>query len=1120
MKCAQCGFENPSGIKFCGQCATPLKARCPACGFENPPSFKFCGQCANPLPSSTEPSPSVREPRAYTPKHLVEKILVSRSAIEGERKQVTVLFADIERSMELAEQVDAEEWHGLLDRFFAILAEGVHRFEGTINQFTGDGIMALFGAPIAHEDHAQRGCYAALHLSEALRRYGEEVKRTRGLGFAVRIGLNSGEVVVGKIGDDLRMDYTAQGHTVGLAARIEQLAGPDRAYVTEHTAALVSGFFRLRDLGKFELKGSREPVRVYELEGLGPIRTRLEASRARGFSRFVGREAEMKALEAALARALAGDGQAVGVVGDAGVGKSRLCYELAERCRARGIRLMEGHAPPHGKMIPLLTWIDLYRNDFGITAEDSDETARDKIAGRILRLDESLAEGLTIMFDFLGVPDPTRPSPAMDPEARHRQLLEITQRLARARSRREPAVALFEDLHWMDGGSEAFLAAMIDVLPKTRMLVVVTFRPEYRAPWMQRSYYQQLSLVPLGAPAIAELLDGLLGRDSSLAGLTERIRERASGNPFFIEEIVQSLVEDGFLAGSRGAYQLVKPVERIEIPANVQSILAARIDRLPERQKDVLQIAAVIGKNFSAPVLERVAKAPEEELRALLRELVAAELVYAENLYPLAEYAFKHPLTQEVAYNSQLAERRARTHAAVARAIAELHGDKLDERAALLAHHFEAAGERLEAAKWHRRAARWLRSGNLAETLTHWRRVVELLEDLPESADVVPLALEGGAAVLRYGWILGISAGEADELFADGQRLATRAGDRRALAILTAQYAGIKAAHRDIDEYVRLSWEAVRLAEETGDAPLRAAVWPSLVRSHLLAGRLREALALSEQALSSVPEDPGFGTLLGYSPYLNLLQLRANLLAYAGRWPEAVVGFERMIAIAREQEQQVLVDTGSSDYGWWAAVFGDGPTALLNARRGIEVAEKLGNQMTRVYAYNALGAVELSAQRWSEAATALKQARRISQEMRTGEEAGVFTLAHLAEAHLGLGDPGGAREFAEKAVSEASRYRGLSSECFARLVQARVLLSVGGATEAATAATALERASALVEETGARCYEPFIRIERARLDRLSGDEPGCAREVALAHRLFTEMGAGAQAERIARGLAG
>src|SRR5437870_10057297 len=513
MRCPRCRHENRETARFCGECGASFGRgiACPRCATFNPVSQRFCDSCGQQLASTGTPE-RARDLRAYTPRHLIEKILTTRSALEGERKQVTVLFADMVDSMRLAERVDAEEWHRVLDRFFQILAAGIHRFEGTINQFTGDGVMALFGAPVAHEDHARRGCHAALHMMDELRGYAGGL-RVRGLEFSVRMGLNSGEVVVGTIGDDLRMDYTAHGHAVGLAARMEQVAGPERVYLTEHTVALVSGFFRLRDLGRFELKGVREPVRVYELEGIGPIRTRLEAYRERGLSRFGGRDGEMKALEAALTRALEGAGQIVGVVGDAGVGKSRLCWELAERCRARGIRFSEAHAPPHGKMIPLLPWIDLYRNYFGITEQDDDETARDKIAGRTLRLDESLAESLPILFDFLGVPDPARASPPMDPEARQRQLVELAQRLARAQSRREPVVQLFEDLHWMDGASEAFLAAMVDVLPQTRTLLVVTFRPEYRAPWMESACYQQLSLLPLGPAAIAQLLDSLLGRD-------------------------------------------------------------------------------------------------------------------------------------------------------------------------------------------------------------------------------------------------------------------------------------------------------------------------------------------------------------------------------------------------------------------------------------------------------------------------------------------------------------------------------------------------------------------------------------------------------------------------------
>jgi class 3 adenylate cyclase len=446
----------------------------------------FCNGCGQRLGVSARAAERV--PRAYTPKHLAEKILASKSALEGERKQVTVLFADVKGSMELAEQVDAEQWHGIMDRFFQLLAEGVHRFEGTVNQYTGDGIMALFGAPIAHEDHAQRACWAALHLGDGLRRYAEELKRTHGLLFSVRMGLNSGDVVVGRIGDDLRMDYTAQGHTVGLAQRMEQLADPGRAYVTGHTARLVAGYFRLRDLGRFAVKGLREPLGVHELEGAGALRTRLDVARARGLSRFVGRAGELAALEAALEHASAGQGQVVGVVAEAGTGKSRLCLEFVERCRARGIAVREARCVAHGKMLPFLPVLELLRAVFGVPESDSPLEARRKIAGHLLLIDRTLDEVLPIVFDFLAVPDPERPAPPMDPDARQRRLLGVVHRLVHARSAREVGVILFEDLHWIDGASEPFLESLVEAVSGTRTLLVTNFRPEYHAGWMRRSY--------------------------------------------------------------------------------------------------------------------------------------------------------------------------------------------------------------------------------------------------------------------------------------------------------------------------------------------------------------------------------------------------------------------------------------------------------------------------------------------------------------------------------------------------------------------------------------------------------------------------------------------------------
>src|SRR5437016_6982590 len=424
---APCGHENPTGAKFCTECAAPLARRCAACGAEPPPTAKFCPECAAPL--AAKPQAAAPDPRTYTPQHLAEKMLTSRAALEGERKQVTVLFADVKGSMELAEQLDAEAWSAIMQRFFRILADGVERFEGFVDKFTGDGIMALFGAPIAHEDHAQRACFAALHLRDEIARYATEVKREHGVGFSTRMGIHSGEVVVGTIGDDLRMSYTAQGHTVGLAQRMEALASPDTCYLTAATAALVGGYLQLEDLGDFRVKGVTEPIRVHRLVGAGAATTRLDVSRARGLSRFVGRDADMATLEAALAEAQPGHGQGVGVAAAAGTGKSRLCWEFAERCRARGITVNEGHAVAHGRSIPYLPVLEVCRAYYGIDDRDDDATVRDKIAGRLLLLDEGFREVLPVMFEFFRVPDPERPVPRMDPEAKQRQIFAALRKL-------------------------------------------------------------------------------------------------------------------------------------------------------------------------------------------------------------------------------------------------------------------------------------------------------------------------------------------------------------------------------------------------------------------------------------------------------------------------------------------------------------------------------------------------------------------------------------------------------------------------------------------------------------------------------------------------------------------
>ena len=1115
MKCPQCQHENPSGAKFCVECASPITQRCPACSTEAPPAAKFCPECAAPLTAKSQAAAPV--PLSYTPKHLADKILQSKSALEGERKQVTVLFADVKGSMELAEQLDPEQWHTILDRFFAILTDGVHRFEGTVNQYTGDGIMALFGAPIAHEDHAQRACYAALRLLDDLRNYAREVKRTHGLDFAVRIGLHSGAVVVGKIGDDLRMDYTAQGQTVGLAQRMEGLAEANTCFVTGATAALVAGYFALDDLGPFRVKGVAEPVAVFVLRGLGAVRTRFDASRARGLTHFVGRDEDMRTLEAALEQAQAGHGQVVGVVAQAGTGKSRLCFEFTERCRVRDMSIIEGQAVAHGKSIPLLPMLQVFRAYYGITERDDDRTVREKIAGRLLLLDDSFRDVLPVMFDFFGVPDPERPVARMDPDARQRQLFAVLRQLVQ---RDDPSgrqyITLIEDLHWMDPASEAFLAEWVDAIGSASRLLVVNFRPEYHAAWMQKSYYRQLPLAPLGPEAIRKLLEDLLGSDPSTRGLAEAIHTRTGGNPFFTEEVVQTLIESGSLQGTRGSYRLVTPIERLAVPVSVQAVLAARIDRLPEREKQVLQAAAVIGKDFAEPILFAAAELPESEIRAALATLKTNEFVYEQVLYPVAEYAFKHPLTQEVALGSQLQERRRRTHAMVARAIEAAHAEKLDEQAALLAHHWEAAGEALAAARWHRRAADWLWMRDVARSFEHFAHVRTLTASLLDDAEARDHGLRARIMLLQASWRVGLSPEEIEPLAAEARQIAAHQGDARSRLDIESALMPAYWLTGQLAKAAEIGAEAVRLADAVGDVMFRALVRADLGHIYTSSGRLDDALCVFDAALDIGGDDPNLGLdRMGISNQVWTRSRRGWALIEMGRLTPGVADIEAAVRRLRDLGQWELVSLTLLFHVIADEYVGNQVEAgLRHARESLEYGERVGSPFAQAFAYHALGRVRLAAKDSPAALEAFEQA----QALPLSGDFEPIHLALLAEARLGVGDVEVARATAVRAIRVAQERGTRGWEVRAHLAHARVLRALDGVSAKAAIEACLARAEALIAETGARAQLPFLIEEHADLAMDLGDPRESVRLLREAQRAFAEMGAAGHAERISRQL--
>ncbi|MFQ5899043.1 MAG: AAA family ATPase, partial [Candidatus Methylomirabilia bacterium] len=824
MQCPRCQAETPSDAAFCPKCGARLSVVCPQCGTANAPDHNFCKQCGQGLavPSAEAPvAARFASPDSYTPKHLAEKILTSKSALEGERKQVTVLFADLKGSMELLADRDPEEARKLLDPVLERMMEAVHRYEGTVNQVMGDGIMALFGAPLAHEDHAVRACYAALRMQESVKRYAEEVQRTVGVPIHIRVGLNSGEVVVRSIGSDLHMDYTAVGQTTHLAGRMEQMAMPGSVLVTADALRLAEGYVQVKPLGPVSVKGVSEPVEVYEVTGAGPVRRRLEAAVARGLTRFVGRDAELDHLRKALERSGAGHGQVVGVVGEPGVGKSRLFYEFTHSHRTHGWLILESGSVSYGKATTYLPVIDLLKAYFQIETRDDARKMREKVTGKLLTLDRVFEPMLPAFLSLLDVPVEDPHWQDLDPGQRRQRTLEAVKRLLLRESQVQPLCVVFEDLHWIDSETQVVLDSLIESLPSARLLLLVNYRPEYQHGWGSKTYYTQLRIDPLPPESAEELLQGLVGRGAELQPFRQLLIERTEGNPFFLEESVRTLVETQVLVGERGAYRLAKPVQTIQVPATVQAVLAARIDRLSPEDKQLLQSASVIGEDVPFTLLQAIVEMPAEEFGRALSRLQTVEFLYETSLFPDLEYTFKHALTYQVAYNSLLHERRRALHARIVEGIERIHTDRVAEHAERLAHHALRGEVWEKAVSYLRQAgAKALARSAHRESVASFEQALAALQHLPQTPERLEQAID-----LRFDLRTSLVAlGELERVFGylrEAERLARTLDDPRRLgwvSVYMSHYFWVMGHPTEARPFAE---RAQAIAEALGDFPLK-----------------------------------------------------------------------------------------------------------------------------------------------------------------------------------------------------------------------------------------------------------------------------------------------------------
>ena len=811
-------------MKFCGQCTAPLALICPKCHFQNPPGFKFCGQCTAALGLSTA------KPEPLTPS-ITSRKSDDAAATDGERKTVTLLFADIKGSMDLMEDLDPEEARTIVDPALKLMIGAVHHYGGYIVQSTGDGVFALFGAPIAREDHPQRALYAALRMQEQLRGYSSKLVADGGTPLEARVGVNTGEVVMRSIATGAgHVEYTPIGHSTSLAARMQAVAPTGSIAVPDATRKLCEGYFVFKSLGPTRIKGATDLVEVHEVIGIGTLRTRLEVSARRGLSKFVGRQTEIEAMKRGLESARGGHGQIVAAVGEAGVGKSRLFHEF-KAVASRGCLTLETFSLSHGKASASLPLIELLKNYFEIVPTDDERRRREKVTGRVIALDRSLEDILPQLFSLLGITEPgAAPIPiGVDPQVLRRRTFEALKRLLLRESLNQPVLVIFEDLHWVDSETQAFLDLLADAIASARLLLLVNYRPEYRHDWGGRSYYTQLRLDPLGKESADEMLGALFGEpvsggpslsDQGLTNLKRFIVEKTQGNPFFIEEMVQALFDQGALVRN-GAVKAAKPVSEIKIPATVQGILASRIDRLAPQDKELLQTLAVIGSEFPQSLVKRVASQPDDQLQRSLANLQLAEFIYEQPAFAEVEYTFKHALTLEVAYNSILTERRKAMHERIALAIEEQFADRLSDYFGELARHFSRSGNVKRAIHYLRLAAfQAAQRSSYSEVIAYVTSALELLSGLPES-----------------------ERRNRDELYL-----------RVALGMSLAATRGF-----DSDELEQAYTRAGDLARELNEPSVRSSVLGGLWGFHFTRGHVELTLKIAEELMANALQlnDPG-----------------------------------------------------------------------------------------------------------------------------------------------------------------------------------------------------------------------------------------------------------------------
>ncbi|HUU63294.1 MAG TPA: adenylate/guanylate cyclase domain-containing protein [Dehalococcoidia bacterium] len=944
MKCIKCDSDNREGAKFCEQCGTRLVRKCPDCGAEVSPTARFCAECGHDIAEPKEAPPiDYSQPQTYTPKFLADKILTTRSSIEGERKLVTVLFADVANFTSMSEKLDPEEVHEIMDGCYQLLMDEIHRYEGTIDKFTGDGVMALFGAPVAHEDHAQRACYTALAMQRAIGEYGEKIVKECGVEFKMRVGLNSGPVIVSSVGNDLRMDYTAIGDTVNLASRMETNAKPGRVLVSSGTYKIARDFFKFEPVGKIQVKGKEEPVEAYQIIEVGEAETRIEASVARGLTKFAGRQREIAALKEAFQKAQSGSGQVVGIVGEAGVGKSRLLLELRVALKEDEFTYLDGQCLHYGGLMAYLPLLDILRSYFDINEGEREFVVKKKITDKIALLDENLESILSPLHDILSLKVEDVNYMMLEPQQKRERIFEAIRDLLIRESQNTPLILAIDDLQWIDKTSEEFLTYLIGWLANARILLIILYRPEYTHQWASKSYYSQIRVEQLSTDNSADLVKSILEDGEVVPELSDLILTRAAGNPLFMEEFTRTLLENGSIQKKDHQYMLSTKASEIQVPDTIQGIIAARMDRLEDNLKRTMQVASVIGRDFAFRILQTI-MGMSEELKSCLLNLQGLEFIYEKNLFPELEYIFKHALTQEVAYNSLLLKKRKELHERIGTAIEELYPDRLEEFYEMLAHHY-ARTENLEKAYQYLKLSGDKTSGHYAnrEAFYFYREAIKVLNELPEPEEnrkrliEVVLSMEGPMKLLAY-------PEDSLHVLQEGERLAKEVGDLRSLAIIYASMGLCHTFKGDSKQGMRYAEYCFDMAAKIEDIELMAPTAFNLCSSYAILGEHTKTVAVATKVLSLLEkthrESESFGVALNFNIYAALSSYCGQAMCLMGDFKEGIALCDKGLRFLQNTDNLYSLGFVEIMYGLVYVAKGDGENAINHSQKAVAYGEE------------------------------------------------------------------------------------------------------------------------------------------------------------------------------------